>query len=291
MNLLRKQIILSLCLLVLNIGGCSVLKLSYNKAPELVYWWLDGYLDFKNGQVPEIQHELAKLHDWHYRNELPQYLRLLGKMKAMAPGDIEARQVCELVDDVRERGRALNAQAAMITGHIAPILTAEQLDHLQKKFDKRNTEWREDWMDGSVEERLDYRLKQSLKRAENLYDNLDERQVALLRQHLAASSFNAKTSYAEIQRRQQGALKLLRKIVRQELSEAEVGKEITQFYAQLIDSPDKTYQQYLDQLTQESCHITAELHNHTTAQQRQKAVERLQQYIDDLSNVRKPATY
>jgi hypothetical protein len=291
MSLSRRSIMIALCLLVLTIGGCSVLKLSYNKAPELVYWWLDGYLDFKDGQVPEIQHELAKLHDWHYRHELPHYVRLLGKMKSMAPGDIEAQQVCEMVDEVRERGRALNIQAARITVHIAPILTGEQLDHLQKKFDKRNTEWREDWMEGSVEDRIDHRLKQALKRAENLYGSLSDQQVDRLRQHLVRSSFNARTSYGEMQRRQQEALQILRKIVRQELSESEAETEISQLYSHLIDSPDKTYRQYLHQLTQDSCHITAELHNHTSPQQRQKAVARLQQYIDDLSNVKKPAAY
>mgnify|MGYP000737028796 CR=1 FL=1 len=95
----------------------------------------------------------------------------------------------------------------------------------------------------------------------------------------------------ELAEQERAEIEVIREFLPRQLSEAEIGKEITQFYAQLIDSPDKTYQQYLDQLTQESCHITAELHNHTTTQQRQKAVERLQQYIDDLSNVKKPATY
>jgi hypothetical protein len=36
--------------LALALGGCSALRLSYNNAPTLLYWWLDGYADFDKSQ-------------------------------------------------------------------------------------------------------------------------------------------------------------------------------------------------------------------------------------------------
>ena len=31
------------CLLL---AGCSAVRLAYNQAPDLMYWWLNGYVDF-----------------------------------------------------------------------------------------------------------------------------------------------------------------------------------------------------------------------------------------------------
>ena len=282
---------LALCLLLVSAGGCSLLKISYNKAPELVYWWLDGYLNFQDAQKPEIRHELAKLHDWHYRHELPDYIRLLERMRGLAATDINATQVCDIVQDIRQFGRNLNTQSAAITAHLAPTFGAEQLDRLQLKFEKRNQEWREDWMDGSAEDRAAYRLKQAVKRAENLYGEIDERQESQISAHIAVSSFDPKISYAEIRRREDSALQILRAIERGQLTESAANREIAQFYNQLIDSPDRGYRQYLQTLTQESCRIIAEFHNGTSPIQRQKAVDKLQQYINELSAVKAPASY
>lgn len=289
MTVARVLLTLAFCLLLISVGGCSILKVSYNKAPELIYWWLDGYLNFQEAQKPEIRHALVKLHDWHYRHELPEYLRLLQRMRELAATDVDAAQVCEIVQDIRQFGRNLNTQSAAITTRLAPSFSAEQLDRLQQKFEKRNQEWREDWMDDSAEERTAYRLKQAVKRAENLYGQIDERQESQIRTHIAVSSFDPKTSYAEILRREHRALQILRAIQRGQLSGSAAQHEIDRFYAQLIDSPDPAYRQYLQTLTQESCHIMAEFHNGTSAWQRQKATDKLQQYIDDLSAVRQPA--
>lgn len=282
---------LTLCLLLVSAGGCSLLKISYNKAPELIYWWLDGYLNFQDAQKAEIRHELAKLHDWHYRHELPAYLRLLEKMRGLAVTDIDAAQACEIVQDIRQFGRNLNSQSAAITAHLAPTLSTEQLDRLQQKFEKRNQEWREDWMDGSAEDRAAYRLKQAVKRAENLYGHIDQGQESQISAYIAVSSFDPKTSYAEILRREDSALQILRAIEHGQLTGTAANREITQFYNQLIDSPDRTYRQYLQTLTQESCRIIAEFHNGTSPTQRQKAVDKLQQYIDELSAVKAPVSY
>ena len=291
MSVTRILATVALGLLLASAGGCSILKVSYNKAPELIYWWLDGYLNFQETQKPEIRHALAKLHDWHYRHELPEYLRLLQRMRELAARDVDAAEVCEIVQDIRQFGRNLNTQSAAITAQLAPSFSAEQLDRLQQKFEKRTQEWREDWMDGSAEERAAYRLKQAVKRAENLYGQIDERQESLISTHIAASSFDPKTSYTEIQRREDSALQILRAIQRGQLSGSAAQREISRFYAQLIDSPDPAYRQYLQTLTRESCHIIAELHNGTSARQRQKADDKLQHYIDALSAVRAPASH
>lgn len=287
MTFLRNTIILGLVLCTI---GCSALKLSYNNAPQLTYWWLNSYLDFPDHHQEDVRRELAKLHDWHYQHELPDYIRLLARLKTLALTDVEAKEVCEIVEQIRQHGRNLNTQAAYITQRMAHDFSAKQLDHLQKKFDKRNEQWREDWLDGTLEERAQYRMKEATKRFENFYGRIEEPQEKLLRQYIAHSTFNPKTSYTEILRRQQKALHILRAVESHRMSDQQANQEIADFYAQLIDPADPGYKHYLSTMTQESCTLIAALHNSTNAQQRQKAADRLQQYIDDLSNVKKPSS-
>ena len=61
--------------------ACSAIKIGYNNAPELAYWWLDGYADFSEVQTLKAREELARLHQWHRTTELPRLAELLQKME------------------------------------------------------------------------------------------------------------------------------------------------------------------------------------------------------------------
>ena len=52
--LYRRWIIGLLCLALAGLSGCSALRLGYNTAPELAYWWIDGYADFDDAQAPQV---------------------------------------------------------------------------------------------------------------------------------------------------------------------------------------------------------------------------------------------
>ena len=49
------------CLLaLLLLGGCSAVRIGYNQAPTLAWWWLDGYLDFDAAQAPQVKAALQQ---------------------------------------------------------------------------------------------------------------------------------------------------------------------------------------------------------------------------------------
>ncbi len=43
-----------ICLLLL-LGSCSMLRLGYDQGPQLVWWWLDGYVNFSSEQTPHAK--------------------------------------------------------------------------------------------------------------------------------------------------------------------------------------------------------------------------------------------
>ena len=71
--------IIGLLSVAVALAGCSAIKLGYNSLPQVSSWWLDGYIDFSDEQEPRVRDDLARLHQWHRRQELPKIGALLQK--------------------------------------------------------------------------------------------------------------------------------------------------------------------------------------------------------------------
>ena len=164
---------------------------------------------------------------------------------------------------------------------MAPTLKEEQLDHLARKLDKRSEKWRGEWLEGSTAERDARRVKQLLDRAEMLYGRLEEPQLAVLRNSVTSSTFNATTSYRESLRRHQDALQTLRQIQGSTPNAGSVRAAVHALIGRSIESPDAAYRTYMKKITQENCKAFATLHNSSTPAQRLKVVETLKDYETD----------
>ncbi|PKO25323.1 MAG: hypothetical protein CVU35_04685 [Betaproteobacteria bacterium HGW-Betaproteobacteria-8] len=278
-----------LMLLLLAMAGCSVIKVSYNNAQELTYWWLYSYVHFSDAQKPLIKAELAALHDWHRFNEIPAYIKLLESAQKKVMHDTTPEQVCAEVENVRNRLRILNLQTEPIIEKLSPTLIHEQLGHMQKHFDKNNQKWQEDWMEGTQQERDEYRLKLAIERAEMFYGGLSDQQRDILKDNIRISTFNAETSYEERLRRQADAIATLKKIIDLKLAEPDIKLEIAAYFDRLQNGDDLAYQNYVDRLTVDSCAGFARLHNSTSAKQRQRAADKLGGYIKDLEALKSSA--
>jgi hypothetical protein len=279
----------SLILLLFALSGCNAVKVGYNSAQNLSYWWLNSYVEFTDSQKPVIKTELAALHDWHRFNEIPVYIKILETTQKKVLHNSNSKEVCSVVEDVRERMRILNLQTEPIIEKLAASLSHEQLEHMQRHFDRNNEKWRKDWLDGTQKERDEYRLKLAIKRAEKLYGKLDDSQRKILQNNIRKSSFNADTSHDERLRRQADAIATLKKIIDLKLEEPDIKLEIAAYFDRLQNGADLAYKNYIDRLTADSCDGFAKLHNSTSAKQRQHAADKLGGYIKDLEALKSSA--
>ena len=262
--------------------GCSAIKLAYNNAPELAYWWLDGYADLDDAQSLKVREELVRLQQWHRTNELPRIAELLQKTRQMALTDTTPEQVCGLFDEARKRVDAVTAQAEAPTVAVAMTLRPSQLTHMEARFAKGNAEWREEWIDGSIAERQERRLQKTIERSEQFYGTLEERQLAVLRGAIQQSSFDPQRSYRERLRRQRDVIQALREATTSPPPGPVQATAI--FRATLertLNSPDPSYRSYAVRAIGDSCRTFALLHNSTTAEQRERAARRLAAYERD----------
>jgi uncharacterized protein YceK len=274
--------IICLLLLVTGLQGCGgLIKVAYNQAPDALYWWMDSVFDFKEVQTLRLRPDLEALHAWHRRNELPVYAELAGKAAAMAAGNLSTAQVCDNFNIGRARAIAAVERLEPTVVALAPTFKPEQIAHIEKELDKRNRKWREEWIEGSPAKRTAKRVKEAVSRAEMFYGNLDSRQIAVVRENIARSSYDPQISHREALRRQQDALATLRSIANTQPAEAKVRADMRALFDRSVVSPDAAYRSYQETITREGCASVAELHNATTPTQRAKAAQTLRGYEAD----------
>ncbi len=267
------------------LGSCSAVKLTYNNLPDIGYWWIDGYADLGEMQSVQLRNALGRLHDWHRANELVKVAGLLQQVQRDALTDTTAQDVCRFHDQVLERLDAVRVQAEPVAVALAMSLTPMQIRHIEAKFDKGNAKWRREWATGNRSEQLDKRLQASVERAEQFYGTLDDRQRAVLQAGLASTDFDVQRSYAERLRRQQDLLQMVRRLSGANGAPRPTPPQATAalqgYLDRLLVSPDPAYRSYAQAATLENCRTYALLHNHTTTQQRARAIARLAAYERD----------
>ena len=276
---------------IVLLQACSAIKLAYNNAPELGFWWLDAYVDFNDTQAPAVRTELARLLQWHRNDELPKIADLLQKAQRLAAADMAPGAVCAVFADTRERFNAVTNQAEAAAVGLLLGMSPEQITHIEGKFAKNNSEWRNEWLKLSPKDLLERRVKSNVDRAQEFYGTLEERQLAVLRGALETSSYDPQLSYAERLRRQQDLTQTLRQVtgaaagsgstVAARRTPAEGLVSLRGYLDRVTNSPNPAYRTYSERLTSESCASFAALHNSTTVEQRTRAVRRLAAYERD----------
>jgi Family of unknown function (DUF6279) len=276
---------------VLGLAGalvaCSAVKTLYSQAPDLAYWYLDGYVDFNGAQSLQVKTGLTQVQAWHRQTQLPAYIDILQKLQERAPSPISATEACDIVADVRGKLLAVSGQMEPMAVEVVTTISVSQLQQMESKFARNNTDYHEDFLEGSVQERRSKRLKKAVKRAEMLYGELQDDQLVAIAQSIDRSRFNPVLAFGEWQRRQQDVLKTVRSVSANLPAPANqttpeiIRQAIRSLIARTAESPDPGYRTYAKALTEQSCQNFADFHNKTTPAQRKKAVETLKAYEQD----------
>ena len=277
--------IIGLLVVAVALAGCSAIKLGYNSLPQVAGWWLDAYVDFADDQEQRMREDIARLHQWHRREELPKIAVVLKEAERMVAGDMTADEICALVPPIRLRIGTLMERAEPAAATLALGLRPEQLAHLQRKYEKNNREYRKDWVDLPLADLRDKQFKQYIDRIETFYGRLEDSQRELVRGQVERSLYKAETNLRERQRRQQDILQALRKLAGQPVALSEARAAIHALVERGLRSPDPTYRTYEDALVKQGCSNLAAVHQSTTPQQRLSAVRRLRAYQRDLEDL------
>jgi Family of unknown function (DUF6279) len=270
-------------LALLGLSACSAVRLSYNNAPELMYWWLDGFIDFDKTQAKRVRADLAALARWHRKEELPLVADLLQSAQTLAAQtQVSGEQICSLYERSTARMEALVQRALPGAAAVATTLQAGQLKSMAAAYDKKNAKWREEWMvndaDGVAKRTLKLR-----ERLEDFYGSLSPVQIRQLQVRLERTAQDQPLHYSEIVRRQQLLLQTLAQLRQADTGTAQsVLTSVAQGY---LHSPDATYRAAREASLIQTCEAMAELHRSATPMQRTAMVGALQGYARDVQSL------
>lgn len=269
-------------LAVTFLAGCSSLRLAYDNAPRLAWWWLDGYVDFSREQAPAVQQALDELLGWHRATQLPAYAALLAGLGPRVREPITPAAMCRLQGELRAAleptlQRALGLAAAQLPG-----LGEAQFRHIELHQAKLRDELRKDYLQVEREQRLERSAERVVERAERLYGRLDAQQRRLVQQGVQESPFDPALWIQERERRQQQALAVMRRLVQEGADAARRLAALRELAVQAEGSSDPAYRAYQARLADYNCAFGARIHNTTTTAQRARAAEALKGWEADL---------
>lgn len=277
--------------LALGLGGCSAVRLGYSNGPQLAWWWLDGYVDFSRDQSPRARQLVDRWFEWHRATQLPAYAALLAQAQSQVTEALTAEAACSWQARGTQALEPAIRRAADDFAEVVPSLGAAQFKQLEQRYAKNVEKMREDYLQPDPQARREASFKRTLERAEDVYGELSEAQRRLLTSGLAASPFNPDLWLQERQRRQRDTLQTLRKLVADKASRDERASALRALAKRTEQSPDPVYRDYQRRLSDFNCGLVAQVHNSTSAAQRQHARNKFAGWEDDLRwLVANPAT-
>ncbi len=258
------------------------MRLAYGNAPQLAWWWLDGYADFSRDQTPAARQAVDRFFDWHRRSQLPDYAAWLVAIRPQFGDNMTPAQTCRLQEQGRDKLEPSLQRALALAVDLLPGLGDDQFKAIEKRFVKVNDTMRDDFLQPDAADREEAALKRTLERAERVYGRLGTAQKRVLREGLAASPFNPEAWLADRQRAQRDTVQTLRKLVADRAGPEQRLAALRALAQRTERSPDPDYRAYQQRLAEYNCGFAARLHNATTAAQRLQARERLLGWEADL---------
>lgn len=207
---LVKTLIIGALLALLS--GCSALRLAYNNGPLAAWWWLDGYIDFPSDQAPRAKAAIDQLFDRTRGADLPQLAALLAAAQAEVLEPTTPAQVCRWQRQFRERLDPIVDRGVLLAADLVGGLGEPQWRHLERQFEKKNADMRDDFLQPDRDERLARSVERTVERAEMLYGRLGDAQKRVIAAGVAASPFDPQAWIAERERRQRDTLQTLRRL-------------------------------------------------------------------------------
>jgi hypothetical protein len=266
--------------------GCSLIQTTYNKAPEITEWWLDGYFDITSQQKLILKEDLLQLHHWHRNTQLSEYIKLLRTLDNKLSTDLAPQTICDMEPVVKALVFDFIVSFEPALTHLALELKPEQLKILQSKYNKNNREWKHDYVEGSSERRLEYRVRKDREIGEWLYGKLSPEQLKLLERLMLEAPFEPDRTFAERLRRQADSIETLKSIIQTHPSEEEARHTLHALLLRsTLESPDTQYQEYLNKSLMSQCTRAVLFHNATNTQQRTLALKSLMKLEKDLEEL------
>lgn len=292
--MLKQWIIAASVALTALVAGCSVaLKFGYHQGPTLMYWWMDGYADLNDAQKALVKARIDQWFRWNRKDELPRYAELLDQFAAQVTEPrLPPEAFCAAAEEVKQRTIAAYEQAVPSLAEVAITLSPDQLKHMEKRFEKNNAKFRDDFIFDRREDRVKARAKKTIDNFERVYGSLDRAQRERVLQAENLSPYDPELWLGERRALQQEILQRAREL--QAARAAGAGPLQLAAQAQLAlrhvaqhaeHSPREAYALQQQKVWNYNCQLAAQIHATMSPQQREHAQAQLREWEADVKTL------
>jgi hypothetical protein len=259
------------------LGACTMLRVAYNNVDAVVRVMAQDYFDLWTEDSTELRLHIAKLHEWHRREELPQYADLLLASSDRLAAGLTQADIASLLAKGRERYQALVVHAA---DEAAPLLARLGPEHhaaLAKKLASNNAKFAKEFLGDDLREREKARVKKLAGYIEDWTGTLSAVQQARVVAAVRAFPRLQELQLASRQARQQELLVLLR----QKRTAAELAPALRAYFSDWELRRGSEYGRMATEWEEQLTHMLLDIDRTLTPEQRSRAVKRAQKFVED----------
>lgn len=270
----------------LMLQGCSAVRLGYGNADSLARWWIDNHLDMSSEQDVLARERLARLHAWHRKTQLPEYVAVLGRANELVAGQPVAADMLVLGDRMIRHGRVLAEQATPDIADLLGTLTVEQIERMAGRVVERNLDYAEKagLADGENGQRK-ARYKKYLEQAEYWLGSFNGEQKTALRRMIDGQAIGSQFWYEERLRRQREWLALTRQIQRDRPPREQVLRRLRDYAARYDLPSDPVRLQQAQALRRASAELAIAVLAMATPEQRAHVRHKLGDLMRDFTEL------
>lgn len=196
--------------LCIALGGCSLVRLGYGQLDTIAAWRADHYFDLDSKQKEAFRSRFHHLHDWHRREQLPDYAAFLDEMAARVRKGLSPADMHWLIRGIRARYAEVARRGAPDAAALLATVTPAQIEALKRRLNEDNQKFaREYRLDGTPDERARERARRSLEQIREWVGTLTHEQEHRIAEMAHALPAHETLRHEDRQRRQREFIALL----------------------------------------------------------------------------------
>jgi hypothetical protein len=274
---LRLVAVLAALALAALLGGCAMVRMTYNNAEPLVRYNAHDYFDLNEKQSEQFRKRLLQFHDWHRASELPLYAGLLRAAAQRGAKTVTREDVAWAAAEMRARYRVLIARAVDDAAPILVTLTPRQIAELEKRLAKANKKYADEFLPADEDKRLRIQARRLARRFEDWTGTLDDEQEARIERFVKAHLRTTQMRFEDRQRWQREAVELIRRY----RTAKELAPRLADVFVQPARHRRPEYVQALVAWESDLTDLIVELDRTLSPEQREHALQRVERYAED----------
>lgn len=272
-------------LLAVAMTGCGLVKTGYRNGDTVGLFMMNRYLDLSGEQKDYVKPKLRALLAWHRTTQLPEYTAVATELQRKATQPITVAEVTTIGEQMRKRAGTTIDHALPDMADIALRLTPANIKALQERFAEDDEKFRDENVRVPLEKQQAERYDKTLDRVEEWYGKFSREQRVAIRRFSDARPIDNEVLLAERQRREADVIAMLQRVQREKPSRDTVVGLLKGLSERFDETPDPEQRAFVESLRKATATMNAQIHNLATPQQRQKAVVKLQEWIDDFRSL------